>query len=278
MPNRSRKTMPTLNRIRIGLANKRQAWHLALTRWLRSRQQWNTRRVGKVCVYYRICDQGYAKNKAPYITKEHCLSNAIATFPPAEVEWHVVADNISDATYAMILKYLPEAVVQRVNVGNGAGTFRMIYEEALTQPDDTLVYFLEDDYLHLPNALPLLIEAAEAGCADFMTLYDHPDKYLSDSPNPHVVGCGEQTKVFFTGSHHWKRTNSTTMTFAAFVPTLRRSKKYFWRWTATTHPYDYHIFNQLRRCAHRHLISPIPSLSTHGDIGTVALGVDWEQV
>ena len=231
--------------------------------------------VGKLFLYYRISDAGYKKEKLPCMTKENCLANAVKRFPLSEVEWLVLADNVSASTYEMILKYVPAERVRRVSVGHGAGTFRMVYEEALKQPDNSVAYFLEDDYLHRPYSLERLMEAARSGIADYITLYDHPDKYAYDSPNPFVANGSERTRVFFTGNSHWKLTNSTTMTFAAQVGTLRRDKKYFWRWTTTSHPYDFYIFWELDTFAKRKLVSPIPSLSTHGDIDCLALGIDW---
>ena len=44
------------------------------------------RTVCKVVVYYRICDKGYPKEKPDYITKEHCLANALKEFPLDKVE------------------------------------------------------------------------------------------------------------------------------------------------------------------------------------------------
>ena len=128
------------------------------------------RTVGKVALYYRICEKGYPKEKPDYITKEHCLVNAVKMFPLDKVEWHVLADNISDKTCQMILKYVPAEVVKRVSVGHGAGTFRMVYEDAMLQDDDVLVYFLEDDYLHNSGSLDILREAAECNYTDYLTL------------------------------------------------------------------------------------------------------------
>lgn len=266
-----------IERIRIGLANK--IYQYQMYRVVRKRMKYtrSPHIISKVCVYYRICDHGYAKNKPYYITKENCLANAVSQFPISEVEWHVLADNVSDETYTMILKYLPAECVKRVCVGSGAGTFRMVYDEALAQEDNALIYFLEDDYLHLNGSLKLLKTVAASGCSDYITLYDHPDKYSDKSQNPFVYGGGEKSKVLYIGNHHWKETNSTTMTFAAFVSTLKKDKNFFGRWTSTKHPFDFYIFTELLRCANRVLLSPIPSMSTHGETEFLALGIDWQE-
>lgn len=236
------------------------------------------RNIGKVVVFYRICDHGYPKDKPVYITKENCLRNAVKEFPTAKCEWHVIADNVCDDTYNMIVKYVPADNVERVSVGHGAGTFRMVYEKALGYNDNDLIYFLEDDYLHLPNSLECLISVAKQNYADYITLYDHPDKYGFQDQNPFVKDGGEKTKVFLTDNHHWKLTDSTTMTMAAFVDVLKRDQVTWWRWTETKHPYDFQIFVDLRCFSKARLVSPIPSLSTHGEVVMLAPLINWEDV
>jgi len=234
--------------------------------------------IGKVVIYYRICDHGYPKDKPAYITKENCLRNAVKEFPTTRCEWHVMADNVCDDTYNMIVKYVSAGNVERVSVGHGAGTFRMVYEKALEYKDNDLIYFLEDDYLHLPGSLECLISVAKQNIADYITLYDHPDKYGFKAQNPFVKDGGEKTRVFLTDSHHWKLTDSTTMTVAAFVDVLKRDKSTWWRWTETKHPYDFKIFVDLRCFSRARLISPIPSLSTHGEVVMLAPLINWEDV
>ncbi len=235
------------------------------------------RKVRKIALYYRICDQGYPKEKPDYITKEHCLANAVREFPVSEVEWHVLADNVNEKTFQMIQKYVPSDVIDRVSVGYGTGTFRMVYENAMQQDDDTLIYFLEDDYLHVPHSLDYLKEAAECNFTDYLTLYDHPDKY-KNGKNPYVTEGGEVSHVYWCGHRHWKQTNSTTMTFAAFGNVLKKDKKTFLRWTDGRHPWDFIIFTDLRKMKGRQLSCPIPSCSTHGESSFLAKGIDWKKI
>lgn len=234
------------------------------------------REVGDFFLYYRICDQGYPKEKPLYMSKENCLRNATSRFPLERVNWMVLADNVSEETYQMICCYVPEGRVKRVQVGNGAGTFRMVLDEALKHHDNDFVYFLEDDYLHVNGAMEKLLNAAKCNYANYLTLYDHPDKYGDESPNPFVIRGGEKTKLYWCNGHHWKETNSTTMTFAAFVDTLRQDKEIFYRWTETKHPFDFQMFIELKLFGKRKLINAVPSLSTHGETAFLAKGIDWE--
>ena len=236
------------------------------------------REIGNVFLYYRICDQGYAKEKPPFITKENCLKNAISQFPIDKVCWMVIADNVCNDTYNMICKYVPESQIKRVSVGHGAGTFRIVYEEAIKNKDNDLIYFLEDDYLHLHDSYEALRKAAECNYGDYFTLYDHPDKYGYDSPNPLVVKGGERTRLYWCGNHHWKITNSTTMTFAAFADVLKKDKKVFWRWTEGRHPYDFQLFTELKLLRARLLLSAVPAMSTHGETCFLSYGTNWSNV
>lgn len=233
---------------------------------------------GKIGVIYRISDSGYAKVKPAYINNENCLRNAVKEFPINQCHWHVIADNICDQTYDMIRKIVPLDCIERVSVGNGAGTFRLGYEYALQHfADNDCVYFLENDYVHKPGSLSVLKEGLCCRESDYVSLYDHPDKYGYNSDNKFVIGGGENTRVLLTMSSHWRITNSTTMTFAAFVSTLKKDKSIFWRWTSTKHPFDYQIFIELKYLKGRNLITPIPSYATHGEVRFLAPLLDWEK-
>lgn len=242
---------------------------------LKPKKRRAARNVDSIYIYYRICDVGYPKEKPEYITKENCLRNAVQAFPIDKVHWHVIADNVCEKTYRMILKYIPTELIERTSVGHGAGTFRMAFEQALKLGDNDLCYFLEDDYLHLPESLDCLEEAASFNEEDYITLYDHPDKYGFQWAG--MSWLQKRQEILFTGHRHWQTTSSTTMTFAAFADVLRRDRDVFMRWTETKHPYDFQIFIELALFNKAYLISPIPSLSTHGETKFLAHVIDWEK-
>jgi hypothetical protein len=80
--------------------------------------------------------------------------------------------------------------------------------------------------------------------------------------NPFCSGMSEETRVFLGDNCHWKLTNSTTMTFASKVKTLREDEKIIRKWTSETHPHDFQMFIELKQ-NFRRLASPIPGYSTH---------------
>ena len=227
-------------------------------------------------IIYRISDAGYKKEKPDYIDNEKCLTNAVNVFKDAD--WSIIADNISEETNDMIQKYKSRNHINYVSVGHGAGTFNLALDMALKFDDDEIVYFVENDYLHKDEAPKILEEGFSLG-ANFVSLYDHPDKYLDPSKggNPHCEGGGEETRVYLTDSCHWKITNSTTMTFASKVSTLKEIEPILRKWTNETHPHDFNMFLELRDKG-KLLITPIPGYSTHGETAWLSPLTDWSKI
>ncbi len=225
-------------------------------------------------IVYRISDAGYNKVKPDYINNEKCLANAVNVFKDAD--WSIIADNISEETNDMIQKYKSRNHINYVSVGHGAGTFNLALDEALTLDDDEIVYFIENDYLHKPNSQKILEEGFKLG-APFVALYDHPDKYLDPSKggNPYCEGGAEDTRVYLSDSVHWKITNSTTMTFAAKVSTLKKYEDTLRNFTNETHPNDFQMFLHLREQGGL-LLTPLPGYSTHGETAWLSPLTNWE--
>lgn len=227
-------------------------------------------------VIYRISETGYNKVKPNYINNKKCFENAVNVFGGHPIL--VICDNTKKETDDMIDVY-NNCIIHKCSVGHGAGTFNLALNEALKWSDDEIVYFLENDYIHKAGS-DLLIEEAFSIGADYVTLYDHPDKYIpaNRGGNPLVdVDGGELTKVFLSKSSHWKLTNSTTMTFAAKVKTLREDESVLRKWTNTKHPHDMNMFLELRENG-RTLLSSIPGYSTHGETAWLSPLTDWSKI
>ena len=235
------------------------------------------RSIRKVALktYYRLSDHGYNKVKPDYINNFSCLSNYANEFGKDDL--YIIADNVSDETYQRLCK--EGYYAERTQFGNGAASFRHALDLALLNSDNTLIYFLEDDYLHRAKARNILIEGLFSG-ADYVSLYDHPDKYIDrkqGGENPFIDSGGELTRVILTQSAHWKITNSTTMTFAAGVETLKRDKDIIREFIQGPHPRDFDMFLALRQRG-RTLITPIPGYSTHGETKWLSALTDWRRV
>jgi len=228
-------------------------------------------------IIYRISDAGYNKVKPKYINNRNCLWNAVNIFQGVDFkDWTVIADNVSEETDVIIQSYIPRERIDYVSVGHGAGTFNLALDKALTFDDNEIVYFIENDYLHLPGSKRIIEEGLDEIGADFVSLYDHPDKYI-DGANPYVQGGGEMTRVMLSTSSHWKVTNSTTMTFASKVKTLRKTENILREYTQGSYPRDFDMFVHLYNSAH-YLVTPIPGYSTHGETAWLTPLINWEKI
>jgi len=236
-------------------------------------------------IYYRISDKGENKSRLSIINNKNCLENFLKEFSAEHIE--IIADYVNDETIKWLETYNFKSI-QRTNLGN-SGSFWFSYQLAINLPKDDYVYFVENDYIHKPNSMTLLLEGLDI--ADYVTLYDHPDKY-EDGINPEVKNCGEKSKVFLTHSSHWKITNSTTMTFASKISILKKDRFIFRLFTIGVvkkglpflrkfqerkFPADYRIFSILIKFKSRHLICPIPGFSTHGEKKYLAPLTNWQQ-
>lgn len=229
-------------------------------------------------VIYRISDTGYSKVKPKFINNESCLKNFCDVFCDHIHDVRVIADNCSEATMAVIKRFINPAHITQVSVGSGAGTFNLALDKALGWEDQEIVYFVENDYWHKQKAPSILQEGFNLGAA-FVTLYDHPDKYLDPTlgGNPYCEGGAEDTRVHLTQSCHWKITNSTTMTFASKVQILKQVESILRKHTSGTYPNDFSMFIELRDRG-KLLISSIPGYATHGETAWLAPLTDWSKI
>ena len=231
-------------------------------------------------VIYRLSDAGYKKEKPEYIDNKLCLENASKVFGKENMT--IICDNCNTETQAIAAMNTDcSACIKQVSVGHGAGTFNLALDLVINTEgykDNDIIYFLENDYLHKPKS-PKIIEEGFSLGASFVALYDHPDKYLDPKRggNPYCEGGGEDTRVYLTESCHWKITNSTTMTFAAKVSTLKRVEPILRKWTSETHPNDFQMFMELRNQGEL-LVTPIPGYATHGETAWLSPLTDWSKI
>jgi len=232
-------------------------------------------------IIYRISEGGYPKEKPDYITKINCLKNALKHFK--QEDFLLIMDNVSDNLKSEIERVYG-GKAHLVQVGHGAGTFNIALDHAigktgiLSVSDDEIIYFLEDDYLHKEGSQRIIEDGFELGM-DYVTLYDHPDKYLNpiEGGNPYCEGRAEFTRVYLGNNSHFKLTNSSTMTFAAKVKTLKEDEGVMRSWTNGTHPHDFQMFQEINKKGRR-LVSPLPGYSTHGETRWLTPLINWENI
>lgn len=257
----------------------------------------------KLKVIYRFSDAaqkgkcGEDMNKKRYhnFNKRAIYKHFIENFGVDKKDIFVIADNTCDESYNYLLTLLPEEQVIRIDVKSGAFSFLYAIQYCIDNyTSDTIVYLVEDDYLHLPGSAKFLIEPFEEFPeVSYVTLYDHVDKYThpvhwgSRFAHVGIGGIGEISKVIRSKSIHWKYTSSTTMTFACRLGTLREDMNEYNKHCHTGYPNDFELFWELCNLdkkpsgAHvkeRILINCIPTKSTHYEAGWYSKGVDWDNM
>jgi hypothetical protein len=222
-------------------------------------------------IIYRISDIGYSKIKPDYINNENCLRNFCNIFFEHISDINIIADNCSESTIQMIKKYIDVINIEKVSIGNGAGTFNLALDKALKWDDNEIIYFVENDYIHLPNSPAIIKEGINLG-AHYVTLYLHPDKFIPPllGGNPEVdLDGGYLTKIYRGETQLFGIFNSTTMTFASTVKTLKKDENILRKWTSGNHPNDFQMFLELRE-KNSILLCPLNTFSTHGETNWLA--------
>jgi len=153
----------------------------------------------------------------------------------------------SPAAIPLTLNHIPVAPADSGNRGTNLLQFRFAKESCLAggpggasssggggggssgggtpTPDEPLVYFVEDDYVHAPSALAefvdLLTLVALDGSAppEFATLTDYPDRLTFGVSD---LGFGSAS-ILGSMRRHWRTLPSTTMSFGARCSNLVRA-------------------------------------------------------
>jgi len=222
-------------------------------------------------IIYRLSSGGYQKEKPDYINNMSCLGNTFTTLRGGDDNIIIIADKLKDDELSQVKDLMGDLYegdkIIEVNEGNGASTFRLALDEALKLPDDMIVYFVESDYIHRINSMDIIQDAINIG-ANYVTLYLHPDKFIPPNlgGNPLVSeDGGYPTKIYKGKCGLYGIFDSTTMTFAAEVKTLREDKTIIDKHISGTYPADAPMFWELMKEKQRMLLCPLTTYSTHGE-------------
>lgn len=217
-----------------------------------------------VFYYYRMHEKCGSRDPVSYISNEKCLRNFMSSIDNLN-NLTILIDNSSVEFVEKISSI--HSNVKTSTLGNGR-SFIKVVEDAIKerQPED-IVYFVENDYLHLPNTREYLEDGFSLE-AHYVTLYDHPDKYTSQYK-------GLQTNLFEGALCYWRTTPSTCMTFASKIKYLKLDLPIIKFYADTpNNPSDHQMFLALGK-SQRVLLSPINSRCTHGESGYEANFIDW---
>lgn len=231
----------------------------------------------KIEVFVRHCHFSSIsahKKRIPSLTREVCFENFMETADEKRVNVTLLLDTFHPMDRPHFVKNQTRFKVIEISEGTESGSFLRLLQhvESLGLHPDTIVYFLEDDYMHRSGWPQILQEGFTLPGVNYVTLYDHKDKYfLENYKDLH-------SKIFHTDSCHWRTTPSTTNTFAMRYKTLMRDLPIQRKFSEGVKiSKDHEKFCELVQRGAL-LVSPLPGWSTHTEIAYASPCYDWEKM
>jgi hypothetical protein len=170
-----------------------------------------------------------------------------------------------------------EKNVKIINCGSECESFIETLDYAVSQnySSDTIIYFLEDDYIHRPNWCQILLEGFTLN-PTYVTLYDF-DFFLNDEIF---------TKLFITKSTHWRAVPATTNTFACKYSIILEDYEIHKEFSVNGikeedgfhFSKDYDKFWKLSQEQDKYVVSCLPGYSTHCDANHTSPFIDWKEI
>lgn len=218
--------------------------------------------------YYSKLQELPSRERPSWWDKEKVFNNFKNTYNPKTTNYTIVYDEHYGKIENTFLK--DEENIYLIDCGKESLSFIETCKYILSQnfDDDTIIYFLEDDYLHRPEWDKVLIDGFTLP-VQYVTLYDHGDKYQEMYKN-------FMTKVLHTELSHWMPVPSTTNTFGTKFKTLKEDYLIHEKYSIGYEPsFDHGKFIELHNRG-RSLISSIPGYSTHSHKDFLSPCINWK--
>lgn len=181
----------------------------------------------------------------------------------------IIHDNVSDDTIAWLKNNCNTNNIELVSVPEHEWSYHEhtvtlinTLEEWCNNYPDELHYIVEDDYLHVPNAIRVL-EHTFKDSNYFILSYDYIDRYTK--PEACVVLLGPD--------RHWRTVTSSTMTVMAKGKTWLDHIVELKAAAPTSNDQVFADIYKITSC-----LSPIPSLSSHMTDRHQSPFVDWKAI
>lgn len=235
-------------------------------------------KVLPIKIFVRHCHYSTAsahKARLADFSKERYLENLLATIgDEKKIDLTFFLDTFHPMEGEHFLRRQAQYPIIEFKAGSEAASFLFMLEYVYRQdyPSDTIIYFLEDDYIHRSNWPKVLREAFTLPDIKYATLYDHRDKYFF----PQYTDL--KSKIFQTATCHWRTTPSTTNSYAMLFKTLKEHIDYHRCFSlGRTITADHDKFCKLAELESV-LVSAIPGFSTHAEPDYASPCVDWVKV
>jgi hypothetical protein len=208
---------------------------------------------------------GIGKQRPEGFSYEKCLNNILNTIENnSEIKFHLLYDgncNIKDSRIHHVTSF---------SGGSDKASFFFAwhYAKKLELSDTDLVYFLENDYLHVDNWYDKIIDIYSTfDVPGYVSLYDHRDKYTLPMYEDLV------SQIYISKLSHWRTVPSTCGSFIVNKRILDEDYDIH-----TSFYSDHDKFVYLGNTRNRIVISPMPGLSTHCDDLFMSPLIDWKNV
>lgn len=233
--------------------------------------------MNKAHAFYRISSQSWHKEKL-LNDKKLCFKNFLHATKDFDTIY-VLYDNLPEGVQGL-LDGNNHVVCISIAGGSPAKSFesqldfiKSLFGKVISSFDT--LYLCEDDYWHLPDLRSHLEDGLKK--APYVTLYDHPDKYI-DGLNPHVDNGAETTRLYCGEKSHWKETNSTPMTFGTLAKTLFLDIDIYYQAIRGNSTHSYWMFQELINSRNRTLVTAIPARCTHLETKWLSKHVNWNKL
>ena len=141
--------------------------------------------------------------------------------------------------------------------------------------DADLFYFLEDDYIHIKEAITEMLFTYEKISSQL-----NDELFLCPADYPYLYSNSDDTKLFFGNMRHWRTVKETLITF---LTSKKMINKYFnelkLMGTKRHHPMELKLHQIYEK---EYCLSPIPSLAMHATNINTIYGIppnfDWKKI
>lgn len=206
---------------------------------------------------------------------EKCFYNLINTMIPSPgdlVKFNIIFDGDLENTFTQ--KYIeqnpPIHQLIQINSGGEAQSGNIMWKyinEKYEYDDNDVIYIVENDYVHAPGWINVLLDLYKTFETDYSSLYDHNDKYFLPMYDD------LQSPIIYTKHCHWRGVPNTTGTFAVKGKYLRED----------IHEHlgiegDFHKFKELVDKKGRSVYTPMPGYSTHCMNDLLSPLINWEKI
>ena len=208
------------------------------------------------------------RNRPHWFDFEKCFINLLNTIKDKNVDLHLIMDGSIDNNF--IKKYKDKYTLHSIKAGSDYGSYLETYKyiKTLNLGDNDLLYFLENDYLHVEGWVEKIIDLFSTyDDLNYVSLYDHGDKYWHPNYDDLV------SKVFVSNTHHWRTMISTCGSYVISKKIFEEDED-----VNTGGPGDHDKFLHLSKIRNRFILTPVPGLSTHCMEFLLSPTIDWKKI